>query len=72
MSCVLEDKESLYHPLLTWCLNKAWSMILQPKSCKHLLRKPVRTDLLPVIDDKLQLKQAPAAKKKQHKHDYKM
>jgi len=22
MSCVHEDRESLYHPLLTWCLNR--------------------------------------------------
>ena len=24
------DGESPCHPLLTWCLNRAWSMILQP------------------------------------------
>jgi len=29
-SCVHEDRESLWHPLLTQCLNRAWSMFLQP------------------------------------------
>ena len=36
------DRESLFHKWLTRCLNRAWSMILQP----IVLRKPVRTDLL--------------------------
>ena len=29
-SCVHEDRESLCHPWLTWCLNRAWPMILLP------------------------------------------
>jgi len=28
--CVHEDRESLFHPLLIWCLNRAWSVVLQP------------------------------------------
>jgi len=28
--CLQEDRESLWHPLLTQCLNRAWSMTLQP------------------------------------------
>ena len=55
---VHEDRESLCHPLLTdWCLNRAWSMILHP----ILLRKPMRTDLLPW--DKCQTSAQAAAKK---------
>ena len=41
-TCAHEDRESLHHPLLTdRCLNRAWSIILQP----ILLSKPMRTDL---------------------------
>ena len=31
-SCVHEDRESLCHPLLTWCSNRAWSTILHPNT----------------------------------------
>ena len=36
------DRESLFHPLLTQCVNRAWSVILQA----ILHRMPVRSDLL--------------------------
>jgi len=40
-----EDRESLWHPLLSQCLNRAWSITLQP-ILHTSLRKPMRTDLL--------------------------
>jgi len=39
--CAWRQGESLSSD--DWCLNRAWSMIFQPI---HLLRKPMRTDLL--------------------------
>ena len=54
--CVHEDRESLWHPLLTQCLNRAWSIILQP-ILHTSLRKPIwGQTCCSVIDGKFQCK----------------
>ena len=53
-------RRGVCHPLMTRCLNRAWSMILQPilltcteEACEDRL----------LCDGKIQLKHAPAAKR---------